>query len=117
MPTFNVQKIADLIKELPNVDSTKIGMFGGDFDTNEILVQPCNDGPLLHISAYRFEDCLSESEIDELEDPQGVTITDGLSSRGGLNTPHIQTGYAFAEIKNLLMGLGFRVFNHYEEFY
>jgi hypothetical protein len=112
---WNSQKIAEDLMKIPNVTKTSIEEPGGDFDTENILVEVLG-GDTIFVSAYQYEHSNTLTNPDDV-DVHYVSIEDGLDSRGGLNSRLENTAFVYFSVRQYFIKHNAVVINHYDEIF
>lgn len=97
---------ADLIR-IPGVKSVTENGQGGDYDTNNLIIDLKGTSDQLRVCG--FDDESGELvTIDDADVPM-VELTDGLSSNGGLNSRNLKTAKVYILIRQYFIDKGFEV--------
>lgn len=112
---WKTKDLVEAFKNLPGVGYVKTYRPGGDHDTTNIVVGHDKEGDLIHVAGYpSTEDCCTTPDDAFCE---WIEITDGLDSRGGLNSTDPDTIMVYAQLRQYFANHRVSVINHYDEIF
>lgn len=114
MTRWNTEKMVKLF-ESPEVIVERDFEPGGDYDTCPVFVKPRNSEDCIFISGFVTGDD-PISDINDV-DIEMVEVSDGLDSRGGLNSNNPYTIQAYADVRKKLASKGFSVVNKMDDYF
>jgi hypothetical protein len=115
MPTWNTEKIiSDLNKKITNIEKIINSGQGGDYDTDNLIIKVKGSKDVLYICGFTPQVYCTTPENAEVEI---IQITDGLDSRGGLNSNNENLAVAFVQIRKYFEKKGFSTANTIKEYF
>ena len=121
MYRWNTQKLVEAFEAIPQVSSVKVDHPGGDCDTeNIVLFVEESDDERVYCCGFSCED---ESIWDTPYEEKGdiniemVELTDGMDSRGGLNSSNPNTAMAYIAARQILVDDGAHVVNRLKDYF
>lgn len=120
MAHWKTSEIKAAIEAMPLVKKVTVAGFGGDYDTNEICVSVENASDTLFVCGFGSAEKTIEAlgaTVDDVPDCEFASLSDGLSSRGGLNSSEENVAKVYASIFSYLKKRGFVVIRHYSEIF
>lgn len=113
---WETDKVVEDLKKLTDVNNVKNVGPGGDYDTSELVVR-VKDIPhdCLYVRGfYSTEEGISDPDHSPI---QWVQITDGLDSRGGLNSTNKTIAKVFFEIRQYFVDRNVKIIDHYDQIF
>ena len=103
---WNSQKIADDLKKMDLITGASIHNSCGDVDTDNILVEVEDCEDILHVRGFNIEEAITNPADCGCE---LIQLTDGLDSRGGLNSDEENLALVYSRIRKYFRDAGFQV--------
>jgi hypothetical protein len=115
MPNWNTEKIiSELTKKISNIEKIRNMGQGGDYDTDNLSVKIKGSKDVLYLCGFTPKVRCTTPENAEVEI---IQITDGLDSRGGLNSNNENLAVAFVQIRKFFEKKGFSTANTIKEYF
>lgn len=112
---WDTKYLLEVFNAMPLVKSAKATGQGGDYDTNNIVVSIEGSRDKLHIEGYlSTEEPLKDINSTEVVH---VAISDGMDSRGGLNSRNKSVAQVYVLIRQHFIDRGANIINHYSEIF
>ena len=103
---WNTQKVVDDLIHIDLVTSVNAHPPGGDHDSETVTVEVKGCEDILHVCAFDPEkDTTNPSD----EDFDFIQLTDGMDSRGGLNSHEENLGLVYLKVRKYFHDAGFDV--------
>lgn len=109
--------VADL-EQLPGVSHVEHTHPGGDYDTEQVIVYIAgseDDDDQLFLSGFPSTEETCKTPKDAM--CQWVSLSDGLDSRGGLNSSNHELAKVYIAIRQYLLSRGASVIAHYDQIF
>lgn len=107
MPLWITSDIVKSLEKIPGIKSVESQGQDGSYDTDNLFIALKGTSDNLFVAGF-------DPESDNGIQPDNVMIslvelTDGLDSRGGLNSRNKKTGQCYINIRQCLIDMGFDV--------
>jgi hypothetical protein len=114
MAKWNTQKVISDLSKIPTIiDITDDGP-GGDVDTDNLIIEIDGANEQLWVCGFDDEnDIIDSSDVDV----PFIELTDGLDSRGGLNSRNPKVAKVYIDIRQYFLDLGFEVVTTHKAFF
>jgi len=115
MPIWNTEKvIKELSAKCPHVTKIINDGQGGDYDTDNIVIKVKGTKDSLFICGFTPNIQCTTPDNAEVEI---VAVTDGLDSRGGLNSNNENLALTFVQVRSYFEKKGFTTANTIDEYF
>jgi hypothetical protein len=115
MPTWNTEKIIeDLKATVPNIKKIENTGQGGDYDTDNLVISFTNTKDKLWVYGFNVEKTCTKPENCKVE---YAVVTDGMDSRGGLNSSNYNLALGFINIRQYFINKKFDVVNTIDDYF
>lgn len=115
MPIWNTEKIIkDLTAKFPDIKKINNNGQGGDYDTDTLVIKVNGTRDSLFVCGFTPDvHCDDPSNADV----EIVAITDGLDSRGGLNSNSENLAKVFVQVRKYFETKKFETANSIDEYF
>lgn len=105
---WNTQVIKAALEALPGIKKVEATTQGGDVDTTNLVVTPAGKKTdKLHVCGFVTDSNYITTPDDV--DVEMIEVSDGMDSRGGLNSSSLETAQAYAQICTYFRKAGYDV--------
>jgi len=112
---WKTSEVIDELSKISKVKKVASTQPGGDYDTTEVIVHVVGCSDRLYVSGfYSTEECIPNPDDSTVE---WVEISDGLDSRGGLNSTNDNLAEVYIKIRQYFAKRGASIINHYSEIF
>jgi hypothetical protein len=115
MPHWNTETIIADLKKIPGVKNVESQGQGGSYDTDNLLIDIKGSGDNLFICGFD-PDSDDGIQPDNVEVPF-VELTDGLDSRGGLQSHNKKTSLLYLKVREYFHNRDFEVVNSIKAYF
>ena len=111
---WNTTERKQHLEAIRGVAAVEVTLPGGDVDTEALVVHPKDGGDRLWVRGF----ITSFSELDPKDaEVEMIEVSDGMDSRGGLNSSHPVTCEVYGRIVSALRMLGFTVVPQLKDYF
>lgn len=114
---WNSGTIKTELERYGQVSSVTINSPGGDVDTEKLVVSVINGGDALHVCGFSTDDDFWKKPDKGDIYVDFIELTDGMDSRGGLNSNSTNTALAYVAIREYFQNRGADVVPSMDEYF
>ncbi len=111
---WNTDQIADDVRMLSFVKSVTIDEPGGDVDTDNLVIEIDGSDDRLFVAGFS---CDFEPKNTSDVDVEMIQLTDGMDSRGGLNSSDGNTAQAYVAVRQYFVDQDASVVNRMKDYF
>ena len=116
---WNTKQIASDISALSLIANVEIDTPGGDVDTDNLIVEIDGSDDQLYIAGFSTEPDFCDIDWDDKSDidVELVELSDGMDSRGGLNSSDNNTAQAYIAVRQYFVDQNASVVNTMDDYF
>lgn len=111
----SAQVIGDL-KQIPGIKNVTNSGPGGDVDTDNLQIEVSGSTDDLYVCGFITDSNNSIQNPSDCE-CEMVELSDGLDSRGGLNSEDFRTSQAYIKVRQYFVSKGVQVINQLKDYF